>query len=136
MNIGANTIDRQSWWLDTAGSIVANIGRDIKGRSIIAATGGDFMLQVGGFGIEGDSRFSKEDNSVKGAILDLRILTSGGRCHIIRCDDNGITIMTPSNMTIHAKGGLALTSDTLIRIEAPEVQIQRRTVNYVPAISI
>jgi len=136
MNIGANTIDRQSWWLDTAGSVVANIGRDIKGRSIIAATGGDFVLQVGGFGIEGDSRFSKENNSVKGAILDLRILTNGGRCHIIRCDDNGIIIMSPSNISIHAKGGLALTSDTKIRIEAPEVQIQRRTVNYVPAISI
>lgn len=141
LNIGANTIDRQSLWFDTAGGIVSNIGRDINGRSVMVATGGDFYLQVGGFGISGDSRFEEgginpQDNSIKGAVLDLRILGNGGYCHMIRIDDNGITIMTPGNMAIHAKGALELTSDQSIRIEAPNVTIQKRLVQNAPVGSI
>jgi len=140
-NIGANTIDRQSVWCSTAGGLVYNIGRDINGRSVMAATGGDFYLQVGGFGISGDSRFeegglSPQDNSIKGAVLDLRILGNGGYCHMIRIDDNGITLMTPGNMAIHAKGALELTSDQSIRIEAPNVTMQKRLVLNAPMGSI
>lgn len=134
MNIGANTVDRQSWWLDTAGGVVANIGRDIRGRSVIANTGGDFYLQVGGYGVIGDTRFP--DDPTKGAVLDLRILGSGGYCHMIRIDDNGIVIMTPGNLGIHAKGDLELTSDRTIRVEAPKVTIQKRLVLNAPMGSI
>lgn len=134
MNIGANTIDRQSWWLDTAGGIVANIGRDIRGRSILANTGGDFYLQVGGYGVMGDTRFPQDPS--RGAVLDLRILGSGGYCHMIRIDDNGIVIMTPGNLGIHAKGDLELTSDRTIRMEAPKVTIQKRLVLNAPMGSI
>jgi len=144
MNIGANSIDRQSWWLDTAGSVVANIGRDINGRSIIAATGGDFVLQVGGFGVEGDSRFPSKgndisktfDNGISGAVLDLRIMTNGGTCHMIRCDDKGITIMSPGNVAIHANGKLELTSNTEIRMDAPVISLHERTVLNAPLGSI
>lgn len=130
-NIGANTVDRQSLWIDTAGGMVANFGRDINGRSIIAATGGDFFLQVGGFGIQGDSRFEKgginpQDNSIKGAVLDLRILGSGGYCHMIRIDNSGISIMTPGAMKMHAKGDLTITSDKDIRIECETLTLQGR----------
>ena len=127
-NIGANTIDRQSMWLDTAGGVVANIGRDINGRSIMAATGGDFLLQVGGFGVMGDSRFVTENNSIKGAVLDLRVFGSGGYCHMIRCDDNGISILTPGNLAIHSKGDMTLTSDHNIRIECATLIVQERFV--------
>lgn len=131
MNIGANTIDRQSWWLDTAGGIVANIGRDINGRSLMAATGGDFFLQVGGFGVMGDSRFGPkstppQNNGIKGAVLDLRILTDGGYTHMIRCDANGITIMTPGNLAVHSKGDMTLTADKDIRIECNTLIMQER----------
>jgi hypothetical protein len=137
MNIGANTVDRQSWWLDTAGGVVANLGRDINGRSLLASTGGDFYLQVGGFGVTGDSRFeaggvNPQDNSIKGAVLDLRILGSGGYCHMIRIDDRGVTIMTPGAMALHAKGTLEITSDNSIRIDAPSVLIQKRPVLNAP----
>lgn len=132
MNIGANTIDRQSLWLDTAGSIIANVGVDRQGRSVVASTGGDFFLQVGGFGVQGDSRFEALDSvrgtGIKGAVLDLRIFTDGLYCHMIRCDSNGITIMTPGNLAVHAKGAMTLTSDNSVRIEAPVVTIQNRTV--------
>lgn len=130
LNIGANTIDRQSMWLDTAGGIIGNIGRDRNGRSIILATGGDFFLQVGGFGISGDSRFQPPDynNCIKGGVLDLRIMTNGGYCHMIRCDDKGVTILSPGSLAFHAKGEMILTSDTSIKIESPTVQIQQRGV--------
>lgn len=136
-NVGANTVDRQSLWLSTAGGIVQNIGRDINGRSVMTATGGDFYLQVGGFGIKGDTRFEEgginpQNNDIKGAVLDLRVLGSGGYCHMIRIDDNGITIMSPGNTIIHAKGALELTSDQSIRIAAPNISIQQRLVLNAP----
>jgi hypothetical protein len=127
-NIGANTVDRQSLWLDMAGGAVANIGRDINGRSLMAALGGDFYMQVGGFGVTGDSRFSTANNAIKGAVLDLRIFTDGGYCHMIRCDKNGISIMTPGNLAIHSKGDMALTSDHNIKIECATLTIQERFV--------
>lgn len=111
-------------WLDTAGGIVANIGKDIRGRSIMAATDGDFYLQVGSYGVMGDSRFPKVMN--KSGVLDLRILGKGGFCHMIRVDDNGITIMTPGNLGIHSKGDMTLTSDRNIRIECTTLIMQER----------
>lgn len=125
-NFGANTIDRQSLWIDTAGGAVINLGRDIRGRSLMAAAGGDFFLQVGGFGVLGDSRFTTQDNGIKGAVMDLRIMTNGGYCHMIRCDDNGITIMTPGNLAVHSKGDMTLTSDKDIRIECNTLTLQER----------
>jgi hypothetical protein len=131
LNIGANTVDRQSMWIDTAGGVVGTIGRDRNNRSVILSSTGDFFLQVGGFGILGDSRFpqgEKYDNGVKGAVLDLRIMTNGGYTHMIRCDDQGISIMSPGRLAFHAKGELILTSDTSIKIEAPNCKIQERGV--------
>jgi hypothetical protein len=125
-NIGANTVDRQSLWLSSAGGVVANIGRDINGRSVVAATGGDFLLQVGGFGITGDSRFETQNNGIKGAVLDLRVLGSGGYAHMIRIDDNGVTIMTPGQLKIHSKKDMTLTSDKDIRIECNTLVLQER----------
>jgi hypothetical protein len=126
LNIGANTVDRQSLWVSTAGGIVSNIGRDINGRSVVAATGGDFFLQVGGFGIIGDTRFESQNNGIKGAVLDLRILGSGGYAHMIRVDDNGVTIMTPGALKIHSKKDMTLTSDKDIRIECNTLTLQER----------
>lgn len=62
LNIGANTVDRQSIWLDTAGGLVGNIGRDVLGRSMILGMDGDCLLQIGGYGISNDSRFNSLDN--------------------------------------------------------------------------
>ncbi len=82
----------------------------------------------------GDSRWPTDPS--KGAVLDLRVLGSGGGCHMIRIDDNGILIMTPGNLGIHAKGDLELTSDRTIRVEAPKVTIQKRLVLNAPMGSI
>jgi len=127
-NIGANTIDRQSLWLDTAGGIVGNFGRDINGRSAVINMNGHCYWQLGGMGVSGDSRFIKQNNGNIGAVLDLRVMSSGGYCTILRIDDNGITIMTPGNTAIHSKGSLKLTSDADIEIEGETVSIQGRGV--------
>lgn len=124
-SIGANTIDRQSLWLDTAGGVIANIGRDINGRSVMSSCDGDFYLQVGGFGLRGDSRFG-DDGDLKGGVLDLRVFTDGLYTHMIRIDSNGITIMTPGNLAIHSKGDMTLTSDKDIRIECNTLTMQER----------
>ena len=73
MSIGANTVDRQSLLLDTAGGIVANIGRDNKNMSSAISMNGDVFIQIGGIGVYGDSRF-KNNNGQIGAVLDLRVL--------------------------------------------------------------
>lgn len=128
LNIGANTVDRQSLWVDTAGGIVANFGRDLRNRSAAISLNGDVFIQVGGFGIVGDSRFVKENNGSIGAILDLRVVTDGGYTHMFRCDKNGVTIMTPGNMALHAKGNMKLSSDANIEIDCETLTIQQRMV--------
>lgn len=127
LSIGANTIDRQSLWLDLAGGMIMNVGRDLKKRSALVSMGGDFFLQIGGFGVAGDSRFIKENDTMTGAVLDLRILTSGGYCHLIRCDNDGISIMSPGNIAIHAKQKLKLTGQD-VSIEAATLQLNKRMV--------
>jgi hypothetical protein len=131
MNIGANTIDRQSLWLDTAGGLVANIGRDLTNRSAVVSLNGDLIIQVGGFGVVGDSRFVKENNGSIGAVLDLRIFTDGGYVHMIRADKNGITIMTPGNLAVHAKGNMKFSSDANIEMDCETLTLQGRMVQKV-----
>lgn len=127
-NIGANTVDRQSLWMDLAGGSVINLGRDKKLRSAVIGADGDVYLQVGSFGIVGDQRFVKQPNGIYGAVLDIRVLNAGGRTHMIRCDNRGITVMTPGNMAIHATGDLKISSDANIEIDCEALIIQERIV--------
>jgi len=127
-NIGANTVDRQSLWMDLAGGSVINLGRDKKLRSAVIGADGDVYLQVGSFGIVGDQRFVKQPNGIYGAVLDIRVLNAGGRTHMIRCDNRGITVMTPGNMALHATGDLKISSDANIEIDCEALIIQERIV--------
>lgn len=131
INIGANTIDRQSLWADLAGGIVTNIGRDLQKKSAAINLNGDVFIQIGGFGVVGDSRFIKENNGNMGAVLDLRIFTDGGYTHMVRCDKNGITIMTPGNLAVHSKGNMKLSSDANIEIDCETLIVQQRMVSKV-----
>jgi hypothetical protein len=47
---------------------------------------------------------------------------------MIRCDKNGITIMTPGNLAIHSKGNMKLSSDANIDIDCETLTIQQRMV--------
>lgn len=127
-NIGANTIDRQSLWLDTAGGIVANIGRDLQNNSAAISMNGNLFIQVGGMGVSTDSRFIKQNNGQIGAAVDFRIFNSGLRCTWIRIDDGGVKILTPGGMSIHSQGDMRITSDSDIAIECETLTIQNRMV--------
>lgn len=126
-NIGANTVDRQSLWMDLAGGSVINLGRDINNRSAIVSADGEVHMQIGGFGISADSRFQNANDVIAG-VLDLRIMTAGNRTHMIRCDNFGITIMTPGNLQIHSAGAMTISADTDINIECENLTLQGRMI--------
>jgi hypothetical protein len=130
-NIGANTIDRQSLWFDTAGGIVANIGRDLKNRSLAMNMDGDVYVQVGGVGVSSDSRFNGPNaplNSYRGAVIDIRVLHDGLQATMIRIDKSGIQILTPAFIRMHASQGMRLSCDADISIEAENLFLQNRLV--------
>lgn len=111
MSIGANTVDRQSLWLDCAGGIVSVIGRDIYNRSIAATLDGDLLMQVGGPTITDDSRFPSVtfNNEARDGVVDIRIWNSGS-FHTIRIDSQGIKIHTPQRIDIVSEGDMRFKS--------------------------
>jgi len=143
LNIGANSIDRQSLWLDFAGGIIANIGRDKKNKSLAMNMDGDVFIQLGGYTVNNDSRFitgiNEIDNSFYGATLELRVMTQGinnqgNYVTMIRISNDGIQITTPSNINIHSGQCLNLTANSKINIDCPELILQGRTVVRGPSI--
>jgi hypothetical protein len=108
-SVGANTIDRQSLWLDCAGGMVAAIGRDIFNRSLAATLDGDLLMQVGGPAIGTDSRFSAQSNIARDGTVDIRIWNSGS-FHTIRIDPQGIKIHTPQDINIVSEGEMRFKS--------------------------
>jgi hypothetical protein len=109
LSIGANTSDRQSLWLDCAGGVVSNIGRDKRGMSYAATLDGDAFIQIGSTTVANDSRFSEENNALRDATFDLRILT-GNQMHILRFDPEGLTIYTPQRIDIVSDGEMRFKS--------------------------
>lgn len=128
LNIGANTVDRQSLWMDLAGGMVANIGRDIKNMSAALSLNGDVFVQVGGLGVSTDSRFVQQMNGHIGAVLDIRVFNSGLRATMIRIDDEGVKILTPGNLSVHAGQDLRITADGDIAIDCETLTLQNRMV--------
>lgn len=112
LSIGANTIDRQSLWLDCAGGIVSAIGRDRFNRSVSASLDGDLFLEIGGATISNDSRFTTEtsyNNETRDGVVDIRIWNSGS-FHTIRIDSQGIKIHTPQRIDIVSEGEMRFKS--------------------------
>jgi hypothetical protein len=111
LSIGANTVDRQSLWLDCAGGIVGAIGRDKFHRSLAATLDGDIFLQVGGVTISDDSRFPSAvyNNEARDGTIDIRVWNSGS-FHTIRIDPEGIKIHTPQRIDIVSEGEMRFKS--------------------------
>ncbi len=124
LGIGANTVDRQSLWLDTAGGILANIGRDRNHISAAVSMDGDLILQVGGTGVSSDSRFNTSkgfNNSFRPGAIDIRVFNAGFDCTLIRIDGNGVKIMTPGDMTFHSQGQMTFRSQSSMHFDAEHI---------------
>ena len=129
MSIGANTIDRQSLWLDTAGGIVGNIGRDLNGNSGVLSLDGNLLVQIGGFGVTTDSRFSTQNNGYVGGSLDIRVMNNGLFATMVRIDQNGtVSIMSPGQINIHGRE-IAIQADANLVINSDNLYLNNRLVN-------
>jgi hypothetical protein len=111
LSIGANTVDRQSLWFDTAGGIVMAVGRDRFQRSLAGTLDGDVMLQVGGPTVNDDSRFPSAEfnNEARDGVIDIRVYNSGS-FHTIRVDAEGLKIHSPQRIDIVSEGDMRLKS--------------------------
>ena len=109
ISVGANTVDRQSLWLDCAGGIVMAVGRDQWQRSLSANFDGDILIEVGGTAITDDSRFSTQNNTLRDGAIDIRVHNSGS-FHTIRIDSQGIKIHTPQRIDIVSEGEMRFKS--------------------------
>jgi hypothetical protein len=125
LNIGANSVDRNSLTLDLAGGIIAAIGKDKRGVSAAVHMDGHLYMQVGNKPVNDDSRFSTDSTFIGGAV-DLRVISSGGRATLLRIDDQGVKIMTPGRMEIVSAKDMNIISSAKIHIEGEEVVIQNR----------
>jgi hypothetical protein len=129
LNVGANTIDRQSLWADYAGGIVANIGRDLRGRSYIGNYDGDIFIQVGGsaLGNGTDSRFANQNDAFRQGVFDLRVVqgstqgSNGGQLFIIRVDGDGLKIASYGRVEIVAAQDMIFRTRGILHLDAEEV---------------
>jgi hypothetical protein len=130
LNIGANQIDRQSLWLDCEGGVVANIGRDLPNNaSILASTDGGIFLEVGGKTAPQDTRFPEGGNTDPIAgIVDIRVAVGNGEWVCFRLDEAGLTVSTPTRISLVSNGNMNLISSGTITVDAPVLNIQGRNV--------
>jgi len=129
VNIGANTIDKQSLLLDTQGSVVANVGRDKRNISVDVSLDGALIAQVGAPGVSGDPRFSNE--AMLAGVVDIRVLNATGQVSIVRIDATGVQIISQARMHLHSEQDMNITSNSKIQMDAPEVVIQKRLVKRI-----
>jgi hypothetical protein len=158
MSIGANTVDRVSLTLDTAGAIVSRLGRDRSGRSIIMQTDGTIAIEVGGFDFVGegsddnvDSRFvgrgddrdaalPKDPNRFKSGKIVIRLRRSNSDSSgpdpdnadsLLILDETGMTIQSAGRLNLLSEMDLTLESKSRIMLEAPKVQIYKDGARFI-----
>ncbi len=123
LNVGANTVDRQSLWYDFAGGVVGNIGRDKNNISYALSTDGDIIISVGGkTAPSNDSRFSNLNNSLRSGSIDIRVVKNDGQMTIVRIDsDGGVSIATPGRVDIVAGQTIKLKSKSNLILDAEQI---------------
>lgn len=106
VSIGANTVDRQSLWIDCAGGTIANFGRDLQGMSFAGTFDGDIFIQVGGTTVSNDSRFQGMNSSRDGTV-DIRVVTNATMT-VLRIDSTGVKVYTPGMIDLVSYQNLRL----------------------------
>jgi hypothetical protein len=141
LNIGANTIDRQSLWFDCAGGIVSNVGRDRNGISYAGNYDGDVLIQVGGNGIDSslDSRFENESATYRNGTIEIRLIANG-QLYIFRMASEGISLVSPGRIDIVANQGISLKTNGILALDAEEIMCypssSKRLINRMPPTTI
>jgi hypothetical protein len=139
INIGANTVDRQSLWLDTQGGIVANVGRDLNnGISMAMNLDGQMIIQIGGNTVPAESdtaagpgRFQGSNTGWMAGVLDIRVFTSntsgGSEMTVFRIDNGGIQVTTPGRFYLYSAEAMVIRSPNL-EIDADTLTLNGRQV--------
>lgn len=141
LNIGANTIDRQSLWIDCAGGVVANYGRDKRGVSYAGNMDGDVLIQVGGNGIGNtfDTRFADQNDAYRNGTFEIRVINNGA-ISIVRIGPEGITIASPGTITYTAQQDIIFRTNSNFMVEAENIilfaETSKRMVNRFPNTTI
>jgi hypothetical protein len=129
-SIGANTVDRQSLWLDTAGGVISRLGADLNGISLATQTDGDVYLQIGGqvlgpdTGVDPDKRFkdSVVDTGNTTKRFEIRVMQGNGPSFArILIDNEGILICGPKNIELRAEEDLVLTAGGNVLINGEKI---------------
>jgi len=104
LNVGRDTIDRKSIVLDTSGSVISRIGKDLKGHSVVSQLDGDVAIQVGGDSVVGDDVATA--NSLK------LYVKRGNDFHKIEFTNDGIfvTSAADSNLVLQSNNDLVLSA--------------------------
>ncbi len=123
LNVGANTSDRQSLWMDCAGGIFSMIGRDKRGISHAMHLDGDMIIQLGGPGLGNslDSRFSDQNDGARIGALDIRIIDGNRPMTIIRIDKLGVRVATEGVLQLTGQQGILLSTQGELQLNGERV---------------
>lgn len=129
MSVGKDNYDQKSILLDTAGAMVAWLGRDRNGRSMIVQTDGDVAINVGG--TNGDEfnpgKFDLRVNVThKGFVGDDTNVTNASD-YIISISEQGLVIagMNPGTpMVIRNDGNISLESTAKLILQGQSVEVR------------
>ena len=126
-SVGANTVDRQSMWFDTAGSVISALGRDRMGNSLVSTCDGNVLVQIGGLNIDTDiskktdTRFAKENDTTQNGALDIRVIKNDGQLTVLRIDETGVSVATYGRFEVMAQQDIVFNSNTNILFDAPNI---------------
>jgi hypothetical protein len=147
LSVGANTIDRLSWVMDTAGGIVARIGRDRYGRSAVVQMDGSLAMEIGGYDFVGpsaeiafaDRRFSdrvktlKKDPNIFRAgkvVIRVRRANTAGTGpdadkdnldQVIIIDEKGVSVQATGQLSLKSTMDMVLQSGGKIVLDGKDV---------------
>jgi hypothetical protein len=133
LNVGANTVDRQSIWLDTQGGVVANVGRDLQNVSVAAHLDGQLIIQVGGETVPAETnRFQNSNTGWMAGAVDIRVFNSQKELTIFRIDDEGLTVTSPGRIVMYSAQKMQFRSDASIEFDADSIILAGRQVTKDP----
>lgn len=133
INIGANTVDRQSLWLDTQGGVLANLGRDLKNNISLALNAdGQVLMQIGGPTVPAETgRFKGSQTGWLAGVLDIRVFNTNNpnnEMTVFRIDNGGLQVTTPSRIIFYSAQDMLFRSQAKIEFDADTLVLNGREV--------